>query len=381
VRVVVDFFRMFRSFTLIVIVFSAFGAGCSTFTQVAGKDASSTPRLETTIDQQNPFPSMTPGLAPTQMEANPDGPRNFPPLYLTIIIHNEEDMQAGTQPKEHIPDYDGDEVLLLHFTKVMRAFATMAGQHGAKINFGSDWTFSKGMANFDPAFYSDLESMGHEIDAHAHESFIDYHLVRDFITQAGGHPTHVASGMNEQSIQRQMDYFDTYYPEFQILWGVSLPGHGAGECIATWVWRPSREDWTEHDPDGKYIYIGHGELMNSLDLIQKAISNRSSDRVNTYAVFVTPRDFKAAYGSEGIDPLWMTDPGSHDYWENRVQWWDDFLSQVDVWVESGEVEYATLTDIAGYFKAVESRLVFDFDDCPRSDESMTDRTRKAGYYR
>jgi hypothetical protein len=40
-----------------------------------------------------------------------------------------------------------------------------------------------------------------------------------------------------------------------------------------------------------------------------------------------------------------------------------------------------LTDIAGYFKAVESRLVFDFNDCPRSDESMTDRTRKAGYYR
>jgi hypothetical protein len=290
-------------------------------------------------------------------------------------------MQDGTQPKSHIPDYDGDENLMLHFSMAMRAFAEMAERHGAKINFGSDWTFSKGVANFDPTFYGDLEAMGHEIDAHAHESFILYHEVREFISEAGGHPTSVASGMNERTIQEQLAYFDHYYPEFQILWGVALPGHTAGECIATWVWRPSRTNWAEHDPQGKYIYIGHGELMNSLDLIQEAIDKRSPDRMNTYAVFATPRDFKAARGTEGIDPNWMTGPDSHDYWENRLQWSDDFLTEIGTWVERGEVEYATLSTIAEIFAGVESRLVFDFDDCPRSEQSMTERTRSVGYYR
>jgi hypothetical protein len=305
----------------------------------------------------------------------------LPPLYLTIIIHNEEDMQDGTQPKEHIPNYDGDEILMQHFSKVMRAFAEMVARHDAKINFGSDWTFSKGVMNFAPTFYTDLESLGHEIDAHAHESFVRYHEVRDFISEAGGHPTGVASGMNERTIQGQMAYFDQYFPEFHILWGVASPGHTAGECIASWVWRPSRSNWTEHDPQGEYIYIGHGELMNSIDMIQEAIDNRSPDRMNTYAVFATPRDFKAARGTEGIDPIWMTDPDSYDYWENRLEWWDAFLTEIDIWVDDGEVEYATLSTIAEIFAGVESRLVFDFNDCPRSIESMTERTRSVGYYR
>jgi len=328
-----------------------------------------------------PSPSLNVELSPDKVEDTRSESRSLPPLYLTIVVHNEEDMQEGTQPKEHIPDYDGDEALMFHFSKSMRAFAEMASQHGAKINFGSDWTFSKGVEKFDPAFYLDLEGMGHEIDAHAHESFILYHEVRQFISDAGGHPTHVASGMNERSIQQQLAYFDPYYPEFQILWGVSLPGHTAGECIASWIWRPSRTDWTVHDPEGRYIYIGHGELMNSLDLIQEAIDNRNPNRMNTYAVFATPRDFKARRGTQGIDPNWMTDPESHDYWENRLQWWDDFLTKIDRWVEEGKIEYASLTTIAQIFSSVESRLVFDFEDCTRSEESMTDRTRAVGYYR
>lgn len=381
VRAIVDFLRSFGIFIFMIFMVSIFGVGCSIFPQNQTGEGISTPHPKATTVQQTPRPSKIPELIPTQIEDTPDGDRPLPPLYLTIIIHNEEDMQDGTQPKDHIPDYDGDETLMLHFTKALRAFSQMASEHGARINFGSDWTFSKGVSNFDPTFYTDLESMGHEIDAHAHESFVLYHDVRDFITRASGNPSHVASGMNEQSIQRQMEYFDQYYPEFQILWGVSLPGHGAGECIATWVWRPSRTEWTVHDPEGKYIYIGHGELMNSLDLIQEAIDNRSLDRVNTYAVFATPRDFKAGHGEEGIDPDWITDPGSHNYWENRIQWWDEFLSEIDVWVDQGELEYATLSEIVELFGAVESRMSFHFEDCPRSDKSMTDRTREAGYFR
>ncbi len=327
-------------------------------------------------ESPNPTPEHT--LLPLPTGAGQSQP--LPPLYLTIIIHTEEDVSKGTQPKSQIPDYDGDEALMLHFTSVLREFTEMVNQHGAKINFGSDWTFSKGVENFDPTFYTELEDMGHEIDAHAHESFIPYHQVREHIIQAGGHPSIVASGMNEQEIQEQLDYFDDQYPDFQILWGVSLPGHVAGECMASWAWRPSRGDWEQHDPAGKYLYIGPGEQVNSLGAIEHAIRNRRSDLVNTYAIFISPRELKAAPDAEGINPDWTTKPNSHEYWENRILWWDEFLSEIDVWVEEGKVEYANLTEIAQMFRSVESSLNFEGNACPRSEDGLLVRNRAAGYY-
>jgi len=301
------------------------------------------------------------------------------PLYLTIVIHNEEDMSRGVQPKANIPDYDGDPALMKHFAFAMRTFAQMAADHGAFINFGSDWTFSHGVAAHEPTFYTDLEALGHEIDAHAHESSVLYKDVREAIVLAGGHPTTVASGMNEETIHAQLAYFEHRAPEFEILWGVALPGHGAGECIAPWVWRPSFADWTVHDPSGEHIYIGHGDLLNSLDAIEAAIENRDPNRINTYAVFVSPREFKAAEGELRIANQWTVPLDSVEFWRNRIAWWDDFLSQVDAWVEEGLVEYASLTRIAEIFVEAEENLVFDWADVPRSDLPMFVRSRKSGY--
>ncbi len=308
-----------------------------------------------------------------------DTDEDLPPLYLTIVVHNEEDTSRGAIPKAGIPDYDGDEVVMHHFAEAMRAFAAMAANHGARINFGSDWTFSRGVARYDPTFYADLEALGHEIDAHAHQSYVLYHEVREEIVLAGSRPTHIASGLDEEEIQEQLEYLDTYFPEFQILWGVSLPGHGAGECVAAWAWRPSRTDWTRHDPNGSYLYIGHGELVNSISAIRQAVEDRRADRINTYAVFVSPREFKAAEGQAGIDSQWTASADSIHFWENRLDWWDDFLSQIDVLVEAGAVRYATLTEIAGIFADEEEGLNFDFGEVPRSDASMRVRNVKSGY--
>jgi len=312
-------------------------------------------------------------------ESDSEKPTEKPPLYLTIIIHTEEDIHGGKIPKPFIPDYDHNETLLLHFTNVMRKFGQMAATHGVKINFGNDWTFSEGVRKFDPTFYSDWENMGFEVDAHAHESFILYHEVREYIINAGGNPTHVASGMNEEDIQEKMAYFDTYYPEFQILFGVSLPGHGAGECIAGWVWRPARDNWLKHDPNGKYIHIGSGEYLNSIDAIERAIDNRTSGFVNTYSVFFSPREFKALKGTPGINKNWTTTKNSADYWENKLKWWDDFLTQIDEKVAKGEIQYASLTEISQIFIDKNPDLEFDISDVPRSDAPLIVRQKSAGY--
>ena len=302
-----------------------------------------------------------------------------PPLYLTIVVHNEEDTSRGVVPKASIPDYDGSAETMRHFAFAMRAFAEMAADHGAKINFGSDWTFSRGVARYEPTFYADLEALGHEIDAHAHESSVLYHDVRQEIVAAGGHPTHVASGIDETKIQDQLSYFDTLCPEFEILWGVALPGHGGGECTAAWAWRPSRDDWTTHDPDGRYIYIGHGELVNGIQAIRQAVANRDPDRMNTIAVFVSPREFKAAPGTAGLDDAWTAPTDSSSFWRNRIAWWDAFLAQIEPLVAAGVVEYATLTEIAEIFTDREDALRFDWSEVPRSTATMRQRNILAGY--
>jgi len=303
----------------------------------------------------------------------------LPPLYVTIIVHSEEDLSRGVLPKSNIPDYDGDEALMHHFADAMRAFAKMVAEHGAHINFGSDWTFSRGVAQFEPDFYADLEAMGHEVDAHAHESSIRYHEVREEIVFAGGAPTHVASGMDETEIQEQLLYFDRFFPEFQILWGISLPGHTAGECTAAWVWRPSRQDWTTHDARGRYIFIGHGELVNSIQAVRQAVERRDPDRVNSIALFVSPREFLAAEGAEGIASQWTASTDSLPYWEQRIAWWDHLFEQIEPLIETGAVRYATLTEIAAVFVQQEDSLSFNWSGVPRSDASLRQRNVRAGY--
>lgn len=301
------------------------------------------------------------------------------PLYLTFVMHTEEDTSNCRTPKANNPDYDGDEALMLHFSDKMRKFGQMVASHGAKISFGTDWTFSRGVEAFDPTFYTDMEAMGHEIDSHAHASCILYEEVREDIISAGGNPTPVVSGINEDEIYNEFGYFDRLYPDFSIFWGVASPGHGEGEEMTGWVWRPSSDNWIEHDPDGDYIHIGHGDYANSIEYIVDAIENRKENAINTYAVFMAPRELRAETGAEGIAEQWTVSTDDCTYWENKLEWWDEFFTELDQYKKSGEIEYASLTEIADVFVEKEDSLIIDQSDIPRSDESMTDRNKSSGY--
>jgi len=48
------------------------------------------------------------------------GMETLPPLHLTIVVHNEEDMSRGTVPKRNIPNYDGNESIMNHFARGVR---------------------------------------------------------------------------------------------------------------------------------------------------------------------------------------------------------------------------------------------------------------------
>jgi hypothetical protein len=277
------------------------------------------------------------------------------PLFVSVVVHAEEDTH-GHKPKPQIPDYDGDPELMKHFTMVMREFVKLCERHGAKVNFGSDWTFADGVAAHDPGFFAELEASGHEIDAHAHESHVDYHAVRERIIKAGGHPTQVASGLLEDRIGDKMTEFDSLGSEFRILWGVGNANHSEGEVISGWAWRPGRTDWLVHDPGSPYLVIGSGVMKAELPIVQEAIQQRQAGRLDTYSVFVTPRWFLAERGAPGIPERWTADKTSPDYWENRLATWEAFFQGMDAHVQQGTVRYATLTEIAELFEQREPEI-------------------------
>lgn len=117
--------------------------------------------------------------------------------------------------------------------------------------------------------------------------------------------------------------------------------------------------------------------MNGLAAIRQAVADRRTDRVNTYAVFVSPREFFAAEGDPNMVTQWTAPIDSIDYWESKLLWWDNFLTQIDVLADAGAVQYASLTEIAAIFEVREASL--DFGEVPRSDLSMRARNVKCVY--
>jgi hypothetical protein len=382
------FLHDFLKVSVLFFLLATIGAGCIEIQEdTSGARTDGLPRLVSGCGDKvcddfektsNKCPQDCNIAAIEEQEAPKEDPTK--PLYVTIVLHNEEDKQ-GDVIKEQIPNYDGNKELLTFYTSTLRAFGEMVSGHGAKINFGSDWTFSDGITNFDNRFYLDMENMGHEIDAHAHESSVKYHEVRQKISTAGGTPTHIASGIAENSLTEHFTYFNKYYPEFNILWGIANPGHGDGESIAGWVWRPSENDWTKHDPMSKYIYIGGGERINSFKAIKRALDSRKPDRINTYTLFVSPRDFKADIGENRIPAEFSAEKDAYDYWANRIIWWDDLLYVLEEFVETGDIKYASLSEIANIYIENEENLTPHSESIPRSTAPISTRNRAEGYIR
>ncbi len=300
------------------------------------------------------------------------------PVFVAIVIHSEEDVGHNNKRKGRIPDYDGDAAAMRHYGMALREFGRMAQEHGAKINYGTDWTFARGVSNHDPDFFKDWVAMGHEVDAHAHESHIMYDEVVADIAATGVTPSRVISGVVEQNIQERTTWLAEHCPAQDILWGVAQVPHDSGECVATWVWRPSRSNWLEHDPNGRFIYVPNGNMVNNFDEVQAVVENRRANAVNTYSLFVAARNFKADSGGLS-DSSFTASQGHKDHWQEQVEYIDGILDEIDrEYVSKGLVQYASLTEIADIFAAHEDELAAHASsEVPRSAESYPVRKKKA----
>ena len=114
----------------------------------------------------------------------------IPPIYVSIVIHNEETAHYESDPQRFVEE-----------RTALVAFADMLATNGAMLNWQSDWTFLRATQLYDKGGHTGglniveyIDSLNFEVDPHAHESNFNYADVAYLIETLGVAPSGVAGG-------------------------------------------------------------------------------------------------------------------------------------------------------------------------------------------
>ncbi len=150
------------------------------------------------------------------------------------------------------------------------------------------------------------EAMGVQWDVHTH-NVADRAKAAALITQMGGHPTSVVSGMvvTELDSLRQPLIYQGFTWTPQALWGgTQCAGHGPGcDDTAAGIWIPlSAEQYTTHDPNGTLVRVGCGthKLADARTLAQAIANGQYTYPVISFTVMVSPSTLKSLELGEGL---------------------------------------------------------------------------------
>lgn len=220
------------------------------------------------------------------------------PVYVTIVMHNEE----GTR-------YDLNPSLFEIYRDRLAAFADMLAEEGAAFNFQPDWTFLVAVTNFDAGATNTagrnilqyLALRGFTTDPHAHESVYSYADIAALIGAAGvtsswtvggflaappGQSTydHVAA-----TVTGYVDTAQTWTP--RVLWGGSTLGHvdDARRLWAAGIWRPAgRWNFMRHAAATSALpHIGsYGGETNRWDNLDRLLAFRAAGWLSTQHCYV-----------------------------------------------------------------------------------------------
>jgi len=291
-------------------------------------------------------------------------------LYLSVVIHNEEDFN-GIGPTRSL-DYDGDESALKHTIEKYRMVGKIFQEHGAKINLQSDWTFCDGVKKFDPAFFKEWEAMGHENDPHAHATHIPYTEVYYRLKSAGANASgllggtleevgDIYKGIQKKNIQEELKFFEAFYPVFYALWGVATYGHRLPEERTGYLWRPSKTgSWFKHDPRGKIIYIGGNCRRTDITEIKEAYKLRKPNKVNVYTMII--HNLLPGYPGTSAESYKIDDQDFNHFRQ--------FLQEIDELKKTMKMEWKSLGELVEIFKAREKAGTLDFSDIDVSSQMV-----------
>ena len=198
------------------------------------------------------------------------------PIYVSFVMHNEEDDVGGVPGSNPIePDYNGDETVFAHFANAVREFGQALEDEGAVMSFQSDWGFLHGVERFRPDYFGDLvANPAVEMAPHAHETYVPYEEVYDWLDRLGAEPEPYLGGLEFERYEVMQEWFEQR-PEFVVWESVTVDGgenHTKDLPAPTMLHRaPWPDDVSEvpdvyvHDADGILVTPGIASVAPELN--------------------------------------------------------------------------------------------------------------------
>ena len=238
-------------------------------------------------------------------QADPISPTSAPAEAFPTAVHPGETNTtllyiSGTTHIESKPQVWPDVDAFLAFLQQVTAL-------GMKWSVGADIGWLEGEPRAAELIQAS-EALGVQWDIHTH-SPQDRAKAAYLITQMGGHPNSVVSGMlvsEFNNIGPQTYQGFTWTP--QVLWGgTNCPGHRPGcDDLAAGLWIPlSAEQYTTHNPNGQYIRVGGGthQLDDGRILAQSIANGQYTYPVISFTLMVAPSTLKIVQSSDGISEI------------------------------------------------------------------------------
>ena len=287
-----------------------------------------------------------------------DTAKGYPPVYVTVISHNEE-------PGAGRPDYTADPNYYLQNRALVKLLAETIASRGATYNFQSDWNYLKAVALYDVGSVTNntggqnivrwmREDLGVEIDPHAHETLYNYADVAYLIEQLGVTTSKNVGGFiydppeNAQRWEQHANVlYGSIYPFYSWradhLWGAATYLHQGNDDLSSGIWRPKdRYNFYVDDPNQRLLYIGGGcggqpGLMQLLDDIQAG--RVPADGFYTANLFMVQD--------------WMT--------PQSIAQLGSFIDSLAPYVSDGRVRWSTLSQTAQTWRTQYGSVPFRYD--------------------
>ncbi len=267
-----------------------------------------------------------------------------PVLYIVSMMHAEESLPFHSN--QDLFDFHADNLV---------ALSDLFVNHGAKLDFGPDWTFIQGVINWQPSLLTDIADAGMGIHTHAHESQYDLGQVNQMLLDAGLAENYVANGGFFETgpggtnwIGYQASFTDgSGNPRFEVSIGYKDPTTQIPDATA-YVFRPSQfGDWHVEDPEGPMIYLGSNmpEEPGGGVLDFAAIG----DWIDTKLTELDPGKINTLYWHDSLHNY--PNPGAGA--ARRAEWELILTNYFDPKVAEGSIQWMNFAEMADLYRATE----------------------------
>ena len=194
---------------------------------------------------------------------------------------------------EEVPKYFKG-IYLNEYADRFEAFAETLRNHGAILANQFDWVLIEALEHYRPGFLANLESMGHEVTPHGHETVYSLREIKILLDEAGVSNPNDGNG----------HFLASYWPDYLAL-HVGTPHASYNKLVYTSQnmtnrlvpWRPyvdtlSRR-WLTHDSTGPLVFVCNygvpGDIIHHDSLTRGLLLTASHafyDRVNSRSCFI-----------------------------------------------------------------------------------------------